>query len=114
MTVSLQKKTITPEIIAFIRQAIIDAIHPQQIVLFGSYARGDAGADSDLDLLIVHNSPQPNRQIRRQIDRLFLHRRFGLDLLVRTPEEIRRNMADNNPFYTRHIFGEGVVLYERQ
>ena len=114
MAVSLQEKTFTPEIIAFIRQTIVDAIHPQKIVLFGSYARGDAKADSDLDLLIVHNSSRSNRQIRRQIDRLFLRRRFGLDLLVRTPAEIHRNLADNNPFYTQHIFGEGKVLYERE
>ncbi len=112
--VSLQEKTINPEMIAFIRQTIVDTIHPQQIVLFGSYARGDANANSDLDLLIVHDSSHSNRQIRRQIDRLFLRRRFGLDLLVRTPAEIRRNLADNNPFYTQHIFGEGKILYERQ
>jgi len=111
--VSLQVKTITPEIIAFIRQTIIDAIQPQQIILFGSYAHDSAEAGSDLDLLIVHNSSQSNRQIRRRIDRLFLRRRFGLDLLVRTPAEIRKNIADNNPFYTKHIFGEGIVLYEQ-
>lgn len=107
------EKTITPETIDFVRQTIVEAIHPQKIILFGSHARGDAKPDSDLDLLIIHNSPRSNRQIRRQIDRFFLHRRFGLDLLVRTPAEVRRNLADNNPFYTKHIFGEGIVLYER-
>ena len=32
---------------------IVRKFHPEQIILFGSQARGDAGPDSDVDLLIV-------------------------------------------------------------
>lgn len=94
-----------------LRRRIVAALKPTQIVLFGSHARGEARPDSDVDLLVVHDTDRTNRDVRRQLEQLFLDRRFGLDLIVRTPEEVRRNVADGNPFYTRHIFDEGQVLY---
>jgi predicted nucleotidyltransferase len=36
-------------------QRIVDGFNPQRIILFGSWARGSAGPDSDVDLLIVMN-----------------------------------------------------------
>ena len=99
--------------IGHLRRTIVQAIDPQQIILFGSHARGEARANSDVDLLVVHDTDQTNREVRRRIEQLFLDRRFGLDLLVRTPEDVRRNVADRNPFYTHDIFEEGRVLYER-
>lgn len=109
----LSSTEITPEIIELVTRRIVDAIRPQKIVLFGSQATGDAESESDLDLLVVHDSKRSDREARLFLDRLFLERRFGLDLLVRTPEEVSRNLADVNPFYTDHIFGRGIVLYER-
>jgi predicted nucleotidyltransferase len=92
---------------------LIEKYQPEKIILFGSAARGDATPGSDLDLLVVHDSTVSDRQVRRQLERLFLPRRFALDLIVRTQEEVLMNLADNNPFYSRHIFGQGKVLYER-
>ena len=112
--ISLQVNEITLEVIEYICQRIIAAINPCQIVLFGSRARGEVVRGSDLDLLVVHDSPETDRQVRRQLEKLFLHRRFGLDLLVRTPAEVARNLADGNPFYTEHIFGRGIILYQRE
>ena len=110
---SLGVSSITPEVIEALMQRIVTAVNPRQIVLFGSQARGDATAGSDIDLLVVQDTLQPDREVRRRIERLLLDRRFGLDLIVRTPEEVARNLADGNPFYTEHIFGDGVVLYDR-
>jgi predicted nucleotidyltransferase len=104
---------ITPEVIDALKQRIVAGIDPQQIIMFGSQARGDATAGSDIDLLVVQDTSQSDREVRRRIERLLLDRRFGLDLIVRTPEEVALNLADGNPFYTEHIFGDGVVLYDR-
>lgn len=109
----LASTEVTSEIIELVTRRIVDAIRPQKIVMFGSQAVGDAVYDSDLDLLVIHDSKKSDREARLLLDRLFLKRRFGLDLVVRTPEEVSRNLADVNPFYTDHIFGRGVVLYER-
>jgi len=39
---------------------IVDAMRPEAIYLFGSHARGDAGADSDYDLLVIVPDDTPN------------------------------------------------------
>ena len=109
----LQTEQITPELIDYIVEKIARVVSPNQIILFGSHARGDAAADSDLDLFIIHDSRKSNREIRRQIETFLWGRRFDLDLIVRDPQEVSRNIADGNPFYLQHLFGEGKVLYER-
>lgn len=109
---NLQTETITPELIEYIVEKIVGIFTPLKIILFGSLATGTGHADSDLDLFIIHDTPRSNRQVRRQIDRLLWGRRFGVDLIVRTPEEVAANVADNNPFYTKHILSEGKLLYE--
>ena len=109
----LQTKQVTPELIAYIVQKIARGVAPQRIILFGSHARGKAARTSDLDLFIVQDSAMSNREMRRRIEYLLWGRRFGVDLVVRRPEEVARNVNDGNPFYTHHILGEGRVLYER-
>lgn len=109
----LQTEQITPEIITYIVEKIVRSVAPERIVLFGSYARGEAREDSDLDMFVVQDSHESNRVIRRQIEALLWGRRFSLDLIVRRPEEVAWNMMDSNPFYTQHLFGEGKIVYER-
>ena len=104
---------ITPDLVAYIVEKIVHAVAPQRIILFGSRSRGQETESSDLDLLVVQDSGRPNRQVRRQIEHLLWGRRFAVDLIVATPEQVDRNVADGNPFYTRHILGEGKVLYDR-
>jgi len=109
----LRTEQITPELIAYIIDKIARGVAPRRIILFGSYARGETTNTSDLDLLVVQDGPASNRQVRREIERLLWGRHFGVDLIVRRPDEVARNVADGNPFYTRHVLGEGRVLYER-
>jgi len=109
----LQTRQLTPELIAYIVEKIAHEVSPRQIVLFGSRARGEATDSSDLDLFIIQDSKTSNREVRRRIETLLWGRRFSVDLIVRKPEEVARNVADGNPFYTRHILAEGRVLYER-
>jgi predicted nucleotidyltransferase len=111
--VHLQTRRITPEVLAYLVDKIVRAVGPRQVIVFGSQARGTAGEASDLDLFVVNDGPVSNRQLRRAIERLLAGRQFGVDLVVRRPEEVARNLADGNPLYTRHIFGEGRILYER-
>jgi predicted nucleotidyltransferase len=109
----LNTREITSELIAYIVEKIVREVAPQRIIMFGSRARGEARDDSDLDLFVIQDSQRPNRQVRRRIERLLWGREFSVDLIVRTPEEVARNVEDHNPFYTRHILKEGRVLYER-
>ncbi|HEY84521.1 MAG TPA: nucleotidyltransferase domain-containing protein [Chloroflexi bacterium] len=109
----LNTNQITPELIDYIVQKIVDRFNPYQIILFGSQARGDAAPDSDLDLFIVQSGSGSNRQLRRELDMFLAGRHFPLDLIVRKPQEIELNLEDKNPFYIYHLFGEGKVLYEQ-
>jgi predicted nucleotidyltransferase len=109
----LQTSWITPELIAYVVEKIVQEVAPQRVILFGSYARNAATEQSDLDLFIVQDSKESNREVRRRIENLLWGRFFGIDLIVRKPDEILRNLADGNPFYTHHIFKDGKVLYER-
>jgi len=109
----LRTRTITPDLVAYIVEKIARAIAPQRIILFGSYGRGQETESSDLDLFVIQDTGRPNREVRREIEQLLWGRRFAVDLIVATPEQVERNVADGNPFYTRHILGEGKVLYDR-
>lgn len=111
--ISLKSNRLTREIIEYVCQKIIEAINPCQIVIFGSQVTGTGSAASDLDIPVVQDISPSDRQVRRQLEKLFLDRRFGLDLIVRTPQEVAKNLADGNPFYTEHIFGRGRIAYRR-
>jgi uncharacterized protein len=109
----LQTERVTPRLLEYIVGKIVREIEPKQIILFGSRARGDALDASDVDLFIVQDKELSNQQVRRKIEHLLWGRLFGVDLIVRRPEDVERNLADHNPFYTQHIFTEGRILYER-
>ena len=80
----------------------------QRVILFGSLADGEPGILSDLDLLIVWETPLD--YLSRTVE---LYRRLDphgpVDLLVYTPEELKR--MSNRPFI-RAILEQGEVLYE--
>jgi predicted nucleotidyltransferase len=81
----------------------------QQVILFGSYAAGRRDLRTDLDLLVIMESPLDF--VTRNVD---LARRLQagvtLDLLVYTPQEIKQ--MHDRPFI-RRILETGKVLYER-
>jgi predicted nucleotidyltransferase len=109
----LETDSVTPDLVAYMVEKIVHAVEPRQIILFGSRARGQETQSSDLDLLVIQDSGRPNREVRRQIEYLLWGRRFAVDLIVTTPEQVERNVADGNPFHTRHVLAEGKVLYNR-
>ena len=110
----LSTEEVTPELVSYVVQKIVSAIEPVQIVLFGSHATGDSAPYSDLDLLVVEDGGEPSRAVRRRIEELLSGRTFGLDLVVRKPEQVERNLTAKNPFYAYEVFEHGRVLYERR
>lgn len=83
---------------------------PQRIILFGSYAYGKPTSDSDVDLLVI--MPLNGRPTEKAVEiSSRLEHRFPIDLLVRSPEEVRRRLAWND-FFLREATEKGVVMYE--
>jgi predicted nucleotidyltransferase len=86
------------------------AYEPRQMILFGSFARGDYNAMSDVDLLIVKDTERPF--LDRISDVLALcDYDIALEPLIYTPEELRRMLEEGNSFL-QTILEEGIVVYE--
>lgn len=84
--------------------------HPEKVILFGSYARGDTDDASDVDLLVI--MPFEGPAVVKAIEILErLEPRFPIDLLVRTPEQLRYRL-DQGDFFFREIVEQGRVLHE--
>jgi predicted nucleotidyltransferase len=82
----------------------------RKVIAFGSVARGDADAWSDLDLIIVADTTRPFFERFKDFAGLYdVWPR--LDLLIYTPEEFARMVAEERPLITQAL-AEGVVLYE--
>ena len=91
---------------------IVDGFRPERIILFGSHARGTAGPDSDVDLLVVLRDPGSRREKRLAI-RVALHGMgIAKDIVVVTPEELEQQ-RDTPGTLIRSALSEGRVLYDR-
>jgi uncharacterized protein len=110
---NLAVDTVTSSTVEYVVERIVNTAHPTKVIVFGSRARGDNRADSDIDILVITNPGENREKVRLTIERALRGRRFDIDLLVRTPEDIARNTDAENPFYTEGIFKEGRVMYER-
>ncbi len=94
-------------------ERIANALHPEKIILFGSYAYGKPTYDSDVDLLVIWDTDTPRKERHLAVARLLRPRVFALDLLVRTPQEIKSGLETGN-FFLEEIVSQGKVLYERR
>ncbi len=108
----MKRRQITPQLIDKMVRRLARRFKPEQIILFGSHARGTAGPDSDVDLLVVMPLTGQKQDTELAM-RLALHDfAVATDVIVVTPEEVARR---------RHIPGtiirpalhEGKVLYAR-
>lgn len=97
-----------------IAQLIVERFDPEQVILFGSQARGEVGEHSDLDLLVVLRDdvrrPRRGNPIRRAIAERFV---LPVDVIVCSLEVLAEHR--NDPYSLIHrALEEGKVLYERQ
>ena len=95
-------------------QAFADEIarrySPEKIILFGSYARGTANEDSDVDMLVVMDYEGRSGQAVSKI-RSSIRSHFPLDLLVRREKEIRWRIEQGDCFL-QEVINQGKPLYE--
>jgi predicted nucleotidyltransferase len=91
---------------------VVEGFHPEMIVLFGSHARGNAGPDSDVDLLVVMPVDGSKRDLTIKIRKALAGIGLAKDVVVATPEELARyrDLVGTIIYPAMH---EGTVLYER-
>jgi len=94
-------------------QRLVRQFNPQQIILFGSYARGTADEHSDVDLLVVCSFQGNRRKLMVEMDRSLRGLNLARDIVILSPEEFERDRHIPGTL-ARPISQEGEVLYERK
>lgn len=98
-------------VIAEATQRLIEAVHPEKIILFGSYARGDFDQRSDLDVLVI--LPKVENRFEEMIRLYSVLRGLGIpvDIVVYSADEVKeRSHLRGTMLY--HALSEGRVLYD--
>lgn len=91
-------------------ERIVEAFHPDKVILFGSYAYGMPDEGSDVDMLVV--LPFEGAPVYKAIEIVTRAApRFPIDLLARTPEQVDERLALGD-FFMREVVDRGRVLYE--
>ena len=107
---------ITDALLGAMVQAIVDEVDPDQVILFGSRARGEERESSDVDLIVVESEPfGPSRSRHEELVRLYhAVARFPVaaDVLVYSHEDVDYWRDSLNHVLARAL-REGKVLYER-
>ncbi len=111
-TVSPEVITATQEKIREMTRRIVEQFDPEKVILFGSHARGTAGPDSDVDLLVVMPVKGSKREKGVEIGVALHDIRVPKDIIVTTPEafEWRKEVVGT---IERPAAREGKVLYAR-
>lgn len=93
-----------------IKETIVQAVSPDKIILFGSYATGKATEDSDLDLVVIWDSDLNPHKRNLLLSRLFPGRNFSLDIFAFTKEEFEK-MKDIAGTILYEAYHNGKVIY---
>jgi predicted nucleotidyltransferase len=103
-------KDIPMRVIRRFARAVAEQFHPDKIILFGSYAYGTPHDDSDVDILVV--MPARNKLDQAVRISLAIDPPFPLDIIVRTPKEMKWRLEERESFLTE-VVTRGKVLYEK-
>ena len=96
-----------------ITQLIVERFEPEQVILFGSCARGEEDENSDLDLLVIlrpgQQPPRSGNPIHAAISERFV---LPVDLLIRSFETFATYRPNPNSMLSR-MLEDSEVLYDR-
>lgn len=98
------------EKIRHLSDRIAEEFHPEKIILFGSYASGTQGENSDVDLLVIMS--HKGKPVKKAVEILKrLNPLFPVDLIIRSPRQVKQRL-DWNDYFLSDIFENGKTLYE--
>ena len=96
-----------------VAKRIGNEVNAKAVILFGSYARGNADENSDVDFLVIAESDLPRFKRSRRLYKLFKPYPFGMDILVYTPAEVEK--ASKSPLsFVSTVLQEGKKMYARR
>jgi predicted nucleotidyltransferase len=85
---------------------------PDKIILFGSFATGNANENSDLDLLVIKDTDLPRPQRTVEVRKLLHGAMVPIDIIVYTPREINKSKKKKFSF-VHEVLNNGKTIYER-
>jgi predicted nucleotidyltransferase len=99
------------EVLRRCREAVRSVVHGASVVLFGSYSRGEADPESDLDLLILLDKPSPEVEdrIRDVLYPIELDTGRAISLFLESKIKWKSPLYQAMPF-VKTVEAEGVVL----
>ena len=103
---------INEALIGMMVRRIVDDFEPQQIVVFGSWARGEAKEDSDVDLLVVMPFEGSKRDLQVSMRLALSEFDVPVDLIIASPQDIALKRDWNGLIY-KEAYREGRIAYER-
>jgi len=104
----MNKESLKKEI-DYISKQIAKKYKPKKIILFGSAAKGNFSADSDLDFFIIKDDPRPGSERVYDVSGMFEHN-VATDIIVYTPDEVKQCQKWGDPF-VKDILSSGKVLH---
>lgn len=108
-----QRQQQLSEALEQILHCLVAQYQPERVILFGSMARDAVSEWSDLDFVIIKDTPLPFLQRLREVV-LLCRPTVGVDFLVYTPAEWAQMIEKRNPFAVEEVIRRGKVIYERQ
>lgn len=104
----------TPEKVDLAVKTAVELARPSRVFIFGSWARGEATADSDLDLAVLVPDERSGEipELRSQINRQLAQMRMSVDLIVVTEEYFAKFRSSINSIYYK-IANQGKLIYEQ-
>ncbi|MBN2619382.1 MAG: nucleotidyltransferase domain-containing protein [Spirochaetales bacterium] len=95
-----------------IRDVIVETVHPDKIILFGSRAKGTNREDSDYDIFILKSGIENERVItsstRKALFRSHIYE--DIDLVAANPAKFEKH-KDNRYLVYKDIYEHGVAIY---
>ena len=109
--------SLSADVISRIIQSLV-GLNVYKIILFGSYAKGTATEDSDIDLVVILDSHEMSQLFkdrlarRRPVSRALLeiNRQYSMDIIVYTKAEFNY-LKNRKDFFVQEIEETGKVLY---
>ena len=103
-------RALDPEMIKEIVRRVTSAVHPLRVILFGSAARGEMGAESDVDLLIVVPDGTRRRDASRRAFRALTGMGIAKDVIVVTEGDVKE-FGENPSLVIKPALEEGREVY---
>ena len=112
LEVPSRNKRIPMKTIRSLANHIAKKFNPEEIILFGSYAYGKPTAWSDVDLLVIMDTPKGEIETSLEIVKALPDIVFSVDILARSRSFIskRKRIGDR---FMEEITKKGKVLYAR-